>query len=554
MELNEIFTPFYEDDNNGTQQLLASYQQIRHRAEEAQPDAPIVFLDPQTDEERAVLNNVLALAESSGAFASFTSPTAQKQVPQPPVIPQEPPAPVAAPFAPPMPTYGTVERSFFNSALSALESAAEGIKESTVDLMNLFLRRIPLREYSGELFYFENGVYHPLPRSKLRSLIFYALPDIVRKQGSPKFLGQVAELLNSNAFLRVPFTTETPNRIYFSNGVWELGENTFRPVNGSDFFTSYVAVEYPSGPVRCPVFDQYLSTSFGGDATIIESVWEIVGYILSTDMSAKMFFVLEGVGDSGKSVLCSLISSFFNPEAVAYLDIFRFKERFTTHALKGKRLNVCSDLPHGKISREAIGIIKQITGGDTIAEEGKFAEVGALTPTCKLLFGTNFALSVADADAAFAARLVTIPFRFAVPKEQQDPALLVKLLAERPAIAIRAIEAYTRFRDRGYQLPLVRSNYGLTTYGYTPTVDVFTEFVQECCIFDPEGYTPVQRLHEAYIRFCQTHSQPPIQDRAQFSRQLNLFCAGRISAKKKRVAGEAVNGYVGIRLAAADGP
>ena len=109
MEISDIFAPFYEDDNSDVQELLAEYRQIRQRAEEVQPDAPILFLDPQTDEERAVLNNVLSLAESSGAFASFTSPTPQKQAPQPPVIPQEPPVP-AAPFAPPVLTYGTVER------------------------------------------------------------------------------------------------------------------------------------------------------------------------------------------------------------------------------------------------------------------------------------------------------------------------------------------------------------------------------------------------------------------------------------------------------------
>ena len=75
------------------------------------------------------------------------------------------------------------------------------------------------------------------------------------------------------------------------------------------------------------------------------------------------------------------------------------------------------DLPRAKISREAIGTIKMLTGDDTITIEEKFRQSESYKPTCKLLFGSNFPLMPADNDPAFRARLITIPFRYAVPKE-----------------------------------------------------------------------------------------------------------------------------------------
>lgn len=123
-------------------------------------------------------------------------------------------------------------------------------------------------------------------------------------------------------------------------------------------------------------------------------------------MSAKSFFLLQGVGDSGKSVLGNLISSMFNPEALAHLDIYRFKEKFSTSALIDKRLNICMDLPRARISREAIGVIKMLTGDDTITIEQKFRPSESYKPTCKLLFGSNFPLMPADNDPAFCSRLV----------------------------------------------------------------------------------------------------------------------------------------------------
>ena len=205
-------------------------------------------------------------------------------------------------------------------------------------------------------------------------------------------------------------------------------------------------------------------------------------------MSGKSFFLLQGVGDSGKSVLGNLISNMFNREALAHLDIYRFKDKFSTSALRGKRLNICMDLPRTRISREAIGVIKMLTGDDTITIEQKFKFSESYKPTCKLLFGSNFPLMPADNDPAFRTRLVVLPFQYQIPKEQQDKHLLEKLLEERSAIAVKALDAYLRLRARNYQFIPVQGELCVMT-GYVAASDMMEAFLSECCVFYPEAYT-----------------------------------------------------------------
>lgn len=225
------------------------------------------------------------------------------------------------------------------------------------------------------------------------------------------------DLLKKNPRICANQTTEGPDRVLFLNGVYNLQNHAFTPMAPYDFFTSYLPFEYRPELEIYPYFEWFIASVSGGDAAVQQLIWEVLGYILSFDMTAKAFFVLQGVGDSGKSVFGNLVSSFFNPEALAHLDIYRFKDRFSTSALRGKRLNICMDLPRAKISREAIGTIKMLTGDDTITIEEKFRQSESYKPTCKLLFGSNFPLMPADNDPAFRARLITIPFRYAVPKE-----------------------------------------------------------------------------------------------------------------------------------------
>lgn len=423
----------------------------------------------------------------------------------------------------------------------------QGTDANTYELMMAVLNQVPLVNFQNIFYYQEGYIFRPISDQDLRSMIFTIIEPLLAAGKSIRIIGNVLNLLRDSPYIKIGQITETPDRVFFLNGAYNLLRHELQPPRRGEFIISYIPVQCIPNDQNCPVFDDFLLRISGGCPAIITLCWEVIGYLLSNDMAAKAFFLLQGVGDSGKSVMGNLISSLFNPETVSYLDIYRFKDKFSTSQLRDKRLNISMDLPRVQLSREAIGVIKMLTGDDVITVEEKFRNAESYKPTAKLLFGSNFPLMPADNDPAFRNRLVVIPFRFPIPKEQQDKHLLEKLMAERSAIAQKALDAYLRLKANNYRFTQV--DIGMTVFaGYVPDSELFRTFLEQCCVFAPYEYAYTADLLDAYNCFRTSHNVPPIMDTATFSRQLNRYCAGRISGKKRRINGQNLNGYDGIGL------
>ena len=243
------------------------------------------------------------------------------------------------------------------SELSHLLKRTKQPEDSAYSFMTSVLSHYRLLYYSGTFYCQENCIFRPISEQELRSAIFPVVEPALVAGKSAKLIGNIIDLLRDCPYTKVYRTTETPDRVFFTNGVYDLTRHELLPPLPTDFVTAYLPFQYNPDNKDCPVFDRFLSDISGGNTAVISLIWEVIGYLLSSDMSAKSFFLLQGVGDSGKSVLGNLISSMFNQEALAHLDIYRFKDKFSTSALLGKRLNICMDLPrwtcpgHGSAGR-----------------------------------------------------------------------------------------------------------------------------------------------------------------------------------------------------------
>ena len=495
--------------------------------------APFVDLSGITPEEHAALQEFFAnMREKVKADANRTP---SKEVLS------------YSPYLSPMPPQSPYMVAPVIRDLSHLMKRTKQSEDSPYSFMASVLSRYRLFYYSGTFYCQENCIFRPISEQELRSAIFPIVEPELAAGKNAKLIGNIIELLRDCPYTKVNCTTETPDRVFFTNGVYDLTRHELLPPLPMDFVTAYLPFQYNPSDKDCPVFDRFLLEISGGNTAVISLIWEIIGYLLSSDMSAKAFFLLQGVGDSGKSVLGNLISSMFNPEALAHLDIYRFKDKFATSALLGKRLNICMDLPRARISREAIGVIKSLTGDDTITVERKFRPSESYKSTCKLLFGSNFPLMPADSDSAFCARLVTVPFLYPIPKERQDKHLLEKLLMERSAIAVKALDAYLLLRARNYQFLQVQGEMCPVT-GYISDAELMDAFLAGCCMFSDEAYTFTADLLAAYNQFRASRGAPPLTDPAIFSRQLNQFCPRPIHGKRRRINGANLNGYQGIGL------
>lgn len=540
LSISDVFEPFYE--TLSPESASGEMERILEKYKKAPDDSgctlPIIPLDLLSQEDLATLNRCSAILEEQ-----FLHPQ-----PQPPAQ-EAAPANVAS--LSPMP-FDNFSFSIAQSTLRALthpKPSQPHSKPSHLELTELLLSRIILRKYNGEFYFYTGSVYQHVPASQIRTLIFSAIHDALRLDGNARTLSGIEAFLSAHPAIQVTSTTDSSARLYFLNGALEVPQGIFRPVGPHDFFTSHIAVNYPVGEMpSCPIFDDFLSVVSGGDPIILQTILEMLGYLIVPGNEAKAFFILQGVGNSGKSVLGNLISELFNPEAVSHLDIFRLGGRFDTSVLRRVRINVSMDLPNGTLNRQAISNIKAITGDDGIPLESKFKDVEFAKVSCKLLFGSNHRISLAELDEAFLNRLVVIPFRYAIPKEQQDKHLLDKLRSEKAAIVVRALAAYQELAARNFQFLLGADEVGRSICGYTESGDVMEDFLTECCAFDENAITPTSALYQRFCAFCTAKNIPPLDNANTFSRTLNKHCGGRIHRKKARVAGDSSNCYTGIRL------
>ncbi|MDD6396226.1 MAG: hypothetical protein PUB37_08640 [Firmicutes bacterium] len=214
------------------------------------------------------------------------------------------------------------------------------------------------------------------------------------------------------------------------------------------FFSTYIVnAEYAAGKNQnCPNFNNFLNEISGGDQTLIDRIWEFIGYYLTPDMSKKCFVVLQGVGDSGKSVLGKFISTLFNYDAVDSISIRDFNTKDFPKKLINKHLLISMELNSGKLGSKIVENIKSATGNDMLSDGNT-----RFYNQCKLLFASNYPLITRDPAEELMKRFIPIPFKYEIPKDKLNPNIIETFIPERDAVVYKAMQAYQRLRANNYE-------------------------------------------------------------------------------------------------------
>lgn len=446
-------------------------------------------------------------------------------------IPQNQPAPTETAVCPPV-----IERpKAANAAAIAKRIASTG----------------KIRIYQEHIYWYENGWYHLLQTGELRRLMRSLCTADIEKHSSKRVFEDIEVFLLSNSEL----LAEPPGNhslLCIQNGIYDMVSNTISPHTPACFFTHCLNVSLPTLCHGTPHFDNFIGFITGNDYALQMRIWQMLGYIFACDTDGKVFFLLQGVSNSGKSVLLELLRSMFNPEAVSTLDLYRLGDRFSGAALIEKKLNICGDLPNRTLSAQAVATLKQITGRDLMTVEEKYKPLATMAPAINLVFASNFPIRMAEEDTALLSRMVVIPFRFSIPTEQQDHLLTQKILAERDGIFLRAIHAYHRLLADKYIFAGQALVDQLLSQSYASPMSEnqnIAAFLNDCCILtDDNSFTSTQDLHEACTAYCVGHDLPIITDRTRFSRILRSQLANKVKPKKIRIGDKTHNGYIGIKL------
>ena len=275
------------------------------------------------------------------------------------------------------------------------------------------------------------------------------------------------------------------------------------------------------------------------------------GYVFTADIQGKCGFLLQGVTNSGKSLLCNFLSSFFPEDKVAAISLHSVGDRFSTAELEGAALCITPDLPSSPLSEKAAGMVKALTGNDLIQADRKYQKHTKFRFEGKFLMGTNHALLTKDYDPAFADRLVVLPFLYSIPRAEWDSKLLDRLKLERDAVASKAMDAYFRLCQANYvfagdyalNLPAAVGRPVQCQYMSIALVD---QYVRTCYEPSPSGRVFVS---DAYADFCLKSGSNP--DSALFGKyfiEAAGRCFGAEHERRRRVpGGNPISSVVGLQ-------
>ena len=328
-----------------------------------------------------------------------------------------------------------------------------------------------------------------------------------------------------------------PFALACANGTIDLRTGKLRAPDPADLITRGTDVVYEPD-ADCSRWRRFLAEVFAGDVELIGFVQRFVGYCLTGDTREQVLPVFHGAGANGKTTLVETLGRLLDDlAATAPFDTFlRGRDRGPSDdlaRLAGARLVTANESGDGRRFDEAV--VKQITGGDTIACRHLYGRWFEYRPQFKVVLVTNDRPRVSGDDEAVWRRLRLVPFEQSF-RGREDRALAATLAAELPAILAWAVEGCQAWQREGlgHAQAVTRA-----TDDYRTDEDVLGAFLADCC--EQNGEVAAKDLRAAYEQWCAEQGELPLAGNA-----LGRRLARRGIQGARRTGGTRV--YVGIAL------
>lgn len=444
--------------------------------------------------------------------------------------------------------------SSYNMALDSLFSKPmsqpmfAGLKlEKQLDFCECLISVLPIKSRDEKLYVYNGRFYELASENMVRKAIVYFFREQLRKKDA-NFLDGIIRYLKSEPIISFDEKSICRHLISFENVVLDINTGITYPHN-KDFMTTYAinAKFLGQNIPPTPVFDAFLHQISGGDNLIASRVVELLGYVLSCDVGAKCLVIFQGKSNSGKTVLCKLIQSLFSINAYMPIHADKLNGRFALSEIYGKSLLICSDFTAAPINEDCTAILKQISGADTLISDQKYKGSIRFDFYGKIIICSNHPILTKVNDDAFRNRLVTVPFKYAVTKENQNPSLVEDMLNERDGIVTKAIFAYWRLRNNKYVFSgdfepnLVVENNKQNSV----EIDIYN-FVNDN--FEPAPNSIVF-TSDAYYLFVDGNGEIPQNQFSQYFKKFaQLLFNARAARKRKDGADNASHCVIGMKL------
>ncbi len=300
------------------------------------------------------------------------------------------------------------------------------------------------------------------------------------------------------------------------NGTLDLRTGNLLPHKRENNLTKIAPVNYDPA-AQSDIWDDFLRTATGDDAELMAFLQRAAGYSLTGDTGEEKLFFIHGPAASGKSTAIEALKATLG-EYSATADFEAFLKRRDVGGprndiarLAGSRFVVSIEVDEGK--RLAEGLVKMLTGGDTVTARFLHKEAFEFVPQFKLWLAANHEPKVSDEDTAMWRRILRVPFDHVIPDDQRDPTVKAKLKNPRlsgPAILAWAVQGCLAWQCDGLKVP---EKVTAATNEYRQAMDPLTEWFDAHCVLAADAWTSSEALSKSYRQWAADNNAKPAEGR-----------------------------------------
>lgn len=237
--------------------------------------------------------------------------------------------------------------------------------------------------------------------------------------------------------------------VSLDNGIFHVPSRTLEP-HTPHFFTLNTlpyAYEKRGKPIELLKF---LDNVWPNDQESINTLQEMFGYLLVSDLSFHKMFLLKGPKRSGKGTIGRLLKVLLGSSNVCGPSLKSFSKDFGLQPCIGKLAAIVPDARIGRQSdkQAIVENLLMISGGDNISVPRKHIENWDGQLPTRIVVLTNETPQLGDASGALASRFIVLEMKVSF-YGREDLNLESRLMAELPQIFNWALDGLERLRARG---------------------------------------------------------------------------------------------------------
>jgi len=328
--------------------------------------------------------------------------------------------------------------------------------------------------------------------------------SVLKKSKSAKAMREALSLLAAQPGIAMKEEEFDNNSYLFcvKNGVIDL--KTGRLVEPKkEYNISKISPVVFNPKAKAYKWHEFLYEVCEGDEEKIRFLQKWVGYSLTADTREEKFVVILGQAGTGKTTFLEVVKHLVGEYGVS-TDISTFiAPKFVTpnsprgDVLRLAKARFVSASEGERGQRFAVGLLKQLTGRDTMSGRPLYGEPVDIIPRCKISLATNVLPEIDQTEQGLWRRMVIIPFVH-VP-DYIDNHLREKLMEESSGILNWAIEGCILWQQEGLEIPGSIRNF---TMDFQKEHDHISQFVEEQCVVQKTESVLSSEIYSRYREWC----------------------------------------------------